>query len=206
MARPGPLVCRSAFSAPECDAIGHAFLAQPAEQDMRDDDGIRRTNRWDTSKGMLRKGELDWISERIVACANLRDAAGREQSALGFRASVDFSLMHEFGPGDFFDWHVDTTPGDGTGRTLNVNVMLSDPSRDFEGGRFHLGATTLRLAQGDLYIYPASYPHAVENVTAGRRRTLVVGVVDPPAIAEPDAQARLMWSDMQVTQPGNLTW
>jgi len=206
MARPGPLVCRSAFSAPECDAIGHAFLAQPAEQDMRDDDGIRRTNRWDTSKGMLRRGELDWISERIVACANLRDAAGREQSALGFRASVDFSLMHEFGPGDFFDWHVDTTPGDGTGRTLNVNVMLSDPSRDFEGGRFHLGATTLRLAQGDLYIYPASYPHAVENVTAGRRRTLVVGVVDPPAIAEPDAQARLMWSDMQVTQPGNLTW
>lgn len=36
---------------------------------------------------MLRTGELDWISERIVACADLRDAAGREQSALGFRAS-----------------------------------------------------------------------------------------------------------------------
>ena len=32
---------------------------------------------------------------------------------------------------------------------------------------------------------------------ATRRRTLVVGVVDPPAVAEPDAQARLMWSDMQ---------
>ena len=36
---------------------------------------------------MLRMGELDWISERIVACADLRDAAGREQSALGFRVS-----------------------------------------------------------------------------------------------------------------------
>ena len=140
---------------------------------------------------MLRTGELDWISERIVACANLRDAAGRKQNALGFRASVDFSLMHEFGPGDFFDWHVDTTPGDGTGRTLNANVMLSNPSRDFEGGRlriepaapaithihaslyhpggrFRVGATTLHVAQGDLYIYPASYPHAVESITAGR--------------------------------------
>ena len=50
VSRPGPLVCRSAFSAPECDAIEQAFLAQPAEQDLRDDDGIRRTNRWDTSK------------------------------------------------------------------------------------------------------------------------------------------------------------
>lgn len=44
-----------------------------------------------------------------------------------------------------------------------VNPMHPTP-----GGRFHLGATTLRLAQGDLYIYPASYPHAVESITAGR--------------------------------------
>ena len=56
VARPGPLVCRSAFSAPECDAIGQAFLARPAEHDVRDDDGIRRTNRWDTSKVRPRLG------------------------------------------------------------------------------------------------------------------------------------------------------
>ena len=65
----------------------------------------------------------------------------------GFRASIDFTLMHEFLPGDFFDWHVDTTPGDGTGRTLNANVMLSDPLLDFEGGRFKvlsLGRTPYR--------------------------------------------------------------
>jgi len=115
----------------------------------------------------------------------------------GFRASIDFTLMHEFLPGDFFDWHVDTTPGDGTGRTLNANVMLSDPLLDFEGGRFKVGATTLRLSQGDLYIYPASYPHVVEDVTAGRRRTLVVGVVDPQAVVEPDAHKRLLAYDWQ---------
>lgn len=49
---------------------------------------------------MLRTGELDWISERIVACADLLNAVGREQIALGFRPSVDFSLMHEFGLGE----------------------------------------------------------------------------------------------------------
>jgi hypothetical protein len=50
---------------------------------------------------MLRTGELDWISERIVACANLRDAAGREQSALGFRASVahtQIQITHDAAP------------------------------------------------------------------------------------------------------------
>lgn len=46
--RPGPLVCHSAFSARECNAIAQAFLAQPVGQDMREHDGIRRTNRWDT--------------------------------------------------------------------------------------------------------------------------------------------------------------
>lgn len=29
--------------------------------------------------------------------------------------------MHEFGPGDFFDWHVDTTPGDGAAARSNRN-------------------------------------------------------------------------------------
>ena len=48
--RPGPLLCRSAFTARECDAIAKVFLAQPVEQDMREDDGIRRTNHWDASK------------------------------------------------------------------------------------------------------------------------------------------------------------
>ena len=75
---PPPLVCRSAFSPGECEAIALSFFAQPVETDMRASDGVRRTNRWDTHKRMLHAGELDWISARIVACAGLRDAAGLE--------------------------------------------------------------------------------------------------------------------------------
>lgn len=32
---------------------------------------------------------------------------------------------------------------------------------------------------GDLYVYPASTPHAVSPVTAGRRRTLVIALRAP---------------------------
>ncbi len=41
--------------------------------------------------------------------------------------NLDFVLMHEFkgAEGDFFDWHIDTKPGDRTDRTVNINVMLS---------------------------------------------------------------------------------
>jgi hypothetical protein len=191
----GLVVCKSAFSAHECDQISEVFVSsQRADPDLRSVDGIRRTNRWDAAKGMLLSGKLDWIYARVVACAGL------DQSSLAFRSSVDFSLMHEFSTGDFFDWHVDTSPGDGTGRTVNVNVLLSDPAVDFGGGAFKVGAQLTDVNQGDLYIYPASFPHAVETVTSGRRRSLVIGVLDPCAVNEPDAHARLQLRDMRQLQ------
>ena len=168
---------------------------------MRETDGIRRTNRWDKDKGMLQSGKLDWVNERIIACAGLRDSAGLASlSTLSFRSKVDFSLIHEFNKGGYFDWHVDTRPGDGSGRTINVNVMLSNPAHDFSGGAFRVGVETIDVAQGDLYWYPASHPHAVDNVTAGRRRTLVVAVVDPRTVNEPSVQARLQAEDMRILQ------
>lgn len=42
-----------------------------------------------------------------------------------------------------------------------------------------VGATSLSPGIGDLYMYPASTPHAVTPVTAGRRRTLVIALRAP---------------------------
>jgi len=97
--------------------------------------------------------------------------------------------MHEFNGADFFDWHVDTKPGDGTGRTINVNVMLSDAADHLDGegtgkekqggyvgGELRVGECTLRPKRGDLYWYPANYPHKVEDVESGTRHTLVVAI------------------------------
>ena len=205
-----PLVCRSAFSVHECGNISKLFVtSQLVEHDVRIAEGVHRTNRWDSAKGMQRAGQLDWIYERIIDCAGLNT------SALAFRSTVEFSLMHEFTAGGFFDWHVDTKPGDGTGRTFNVNVMLSVPGRDFGGGAFLLGAKTVALEQGDLYIYPASYPHAVEGVVSGRRRTLVVAVIEPDVVNEPSANVRARGCSecmgarsrhMRSTSRGHMPW
>lgn len=102
-----------------------------------------------------------------------------------FALQVDFVLMHEFKGADFFDWHVDTKPGDGTGRTVNVNVMLSNAAlgqqpgqqtAGYVGGGLRVGECDLQPQKGDLYWYPANYPHKVEDVESGTRHTLVMAV------------------------------
>uniref|UniRef100_A0A7S4EXB5 Prolyl 4-hydroxylase alpha subunit Fe(2+) 2OG dioxygenase domain-containing protein n=1 Tax=Chrysotila carterae TaxID=13221 RepID=A0A7S4EXB5_CHRCT len=100
-------------------------------------------------------------------------------SASEFHASVEFTLMHEFRPSfDRFDWHVDTKPNDGKWRTFNVNIMLSAAS-DYTGGQLQVGGRNISAQQGDLYLYPASAPHAVHTVASGVRRTLVLALADP---------------------------
>lgn len=55
----------------------------------------------------------------------------KESTLQTFSKNIEFVLLHEFqgDKGDFFDWHIDTKPGDGTGRTVNINVMLSEVLR-----------------------------------------------------------------------------
>uniref|UniRef100_A0A7S2F554 Fe2OG dioxygenase domain-containing protein n=1 Tax=Octactis speculum TaxID=3111310 RepID=A0A7S2F554_9STRA len=84
--------------------------------------------------------------------------------------------MHEFSGQDYFDWHVDTQPRDGTGRTINVNVMLS-PSEAYKGGDLVVGTERLdSLGKGDLYWYPAGFPHKVMDIEAGLRHSLIIAV------------------------------
>lgn len=156
---------------------------------MRIHDAVSRTNYFDHDPRASDK--YDWIFDRIVKClaevsdedqnGNVLDARlwGFDpktlRSASDFAAVVDFVLLHEFNDGDFFDWHVDTKPNDGTGRTVNVNVMLSDPT-DYDGGELEVGTHRAKSGKGDLTFYPASLPHRVEDVTRGTRHTLVINV------------------------------
>ncbi|KAJ1479222.1 hypothetical protein T484DRAFT_1815097, partial [Baffinella frigidus] len=89
-----------------------------------------------------------------------------------FRSHVEFDLLHEFQKGYFFDFHIDAKPNDNTQRSINVNVMLS-PREDYTGGGLQVGAAQINAEQGDLYFYPAAFPHKVHDVTGGVRHTLV---------------------------------
>ncbi len=61
--------------------------------------------------------------------------------AASLSLNLDFVLMHEFkgAKGDFLDWHIDTKPGDRTGQTVNINVMLSKAGEDYTGGGILVG-------------------------------------------------------------------
>ena len=162
-----------AFSAAECEAIEKIFENEPVEVDQRENEGISRRNYW-----LKREPErqLRWVLERIAAALPQRHASGfgfTAEEKRNDRLTLEFALMHEFLPGDFFDWHVDTKPGDGTMRTTNVNVILS---RDFEGGQLQLGDANATLGLGDLHAYPAALPHKVHDIKRGRRRTLVLAL------------------------------
>lgn len=174
-----------AFSPGECERIvAQLESAAVPDRDVRVHASVSRTNYWDHAPA---SGRYDWIYQRLLTLLNpvasRRDLWGFDLALLAsspsaFAKHVDFVLVHEFKSGDFFDWHVDTKPGDGTGRTVNINVMLSPPDA-YAGGDLEVGTATVRAQQGDLTCYPAALPHRVEDITWGRRLTLVVAVRIP---------------------------
>jgi hypothetical protein len=155
---------------------------RPAERDVRTSESVSRVNYWDTSEEIRSTSSVrsvyDWIYNRVLEKARATsndEAADDDAVEWGFDVAaadsasmskqLDFVLLHEFLGNDFFDWHTDTKPGDGTGRTVNVNVMLSSSSSrnsdekgaegDYTGGGLLVGDCDVRPEKGDLYWYPA---------------------------------------------------
>ncbi|KAJ1455916.1 hypothetical protein M885DRAFT_518793 [Pelagophyceae sp. CCMP2097] len=185
----------AAFTPEECARIEELFLRREVEVDERIGEGVSRVNRW--VKSPL-PGEFDWILRRVLEHLPPSNAfwgfskTFADADVKTFEQHVDFALMHEFGAGRFFDWHVDTKPDDETDRTLNVNVVLSKPG-DFQGGDLQVANTNASLGIGDLHAYPAACPHKVHDISRGRRRTLVLAVRAAPRGAAP-SQSSAYWA------------
>ena len=126
-----------------------------AEIDERTSEGVNRVNRWDTDNRLRDSGRLDGVYARVASSLGVD---------LDVKGMTEFTLMHEFTrEHNFFGWHVDSSPGDGKPpRTLNVNVMLSTVGVDYTGGQLQVGDTNVSAQKGDLYLYPAAFPHAVD--------------------------------------------
>jgi len=178
----------AAFSEEEVRAIVALFASSEPTRDAREDDQVARTNRWLPRKA-LADGTVDWIAERVLEKHGAAAWGGVDARAL-LATRVEFVLLHEFGEGDYFGWHVDVEPGDPEGlrRYLNVNVLLSAPDRagvettvggDFGGGHLEVGGSNASLAPGSLYVYPAPLPHRVGPVTRGTRLSLVIATSFP---------------------------
>ena len=178
----------SAFTPDECHDIAELFAEMEVEQDertnpllplMEGDFGVTRTNRY--NDGSLSKS-IEAILTRLLSSQALKEQfsslpPGSSDSATELARNIDFTLLHEFTPGGHFDWHVDSKPGDKTGRTINVNVMLSNAS-EFEGGKLQVGEQVYSPQIGDAYAYYAATPHRVSPLTSGRRHTLVIALTE----------------------------
>ena len=179
----------SAFSSDECTAIIRLFDTMERQDDERSNPllplmggafGVRRANRY--ADGSLRE-QTEAILARLLQSSSLvsqleaQSPRGATRSAADLAGLVDFTLLHEFTPGGQFDWHVDTKPGDGTGRTLNINVMLSDPTA-YSGGTLQVGDQQLTPQLGDAYLYYAGTPHRVGPLENGTRHTLVIALTE----------------------------
>jgi PKHD-type hydroxylase len=87
-------------------------------------------------------------------------------------------LFNRYEPGMAFDAHVDNAVRQipGTPRRLRTDVsatLFLSPPADYDGGELIVedtfGAHSVKLAAGDMVVYPASSLHRVQPVTRGAR-------------------------------------
>uniref|UniRef100_A0A7S2UMX0 Fe2OG dioxygenase domain-containing protein n=1 Tax=Attheya septentrionalis TaxID=420275 RepID=A0A7S2UMX0_9STRA len=158
-----------AFTNPETQAIVTLMKSLPKQVDNRNEQSVSRINYFETQPEKISAEKYKWILERIQSLYSPTEPIQE------FCKRIDFLLLHEFQAGGFFDWHVDTKPGDGTCRTDNINVMLSSKN-EYEGGVLSIGCSDIDASIGDCYSYPANFPHKVSDVTSGKRYTFIVAL------------------------------
>mmetsp|Transcript_16600 Transcript_16600/g.55348 ORF Transcript_16600/g.55348 Transcript_16600/m.55348 type:complete len:367 (-) Transcript_16600:33-1133(-) len=179
-AKHGVAFFHKVFTPEECESIIELFKERcKVDEDHRNDKGVRRINRIDAENKLMKESKLDWIYERVINASKTSKLMlpwgfnVTETTSEQFRNHVEFNLLHEFKAGYFFDFHIDTKPNDGTSRTININIMLS--ARDkYKGGELQVGAINVVAEQGDMYFYPAAFPHKVHDITEGLRHTFII--------------------------------
>lgn len=186
-----PIMSRAAFTTEECNAISTLYIDKLQRiQDTREAESVSRINRFDVKQKLLKQGQLDWILDRVAQrlgafLFDQKRNSNSGQDGQALKEYVDFTLLHEFNPGMHFGLHVDTRPNDNTYRTYNVNIMLSDVVEDYKGGALQVGNGIVKgLKKGDLYMYPASLPHAVHSLESGLRYTYVMALRVPKHAVE----------------------
>lgn len=134
----------------------------------------------------------------VADCAELNEWLNRKLETVvwpalgaqfGAKASEEmwlydaFFLRFDGGPGrQGLDMHIDD---DGLG--LSINLLLSDPACDFEGGGtyFEDGDVTVTPRRGELVSHAGGLKHASVPTTAGRRYIMVGFLRAPSLLVEP---------------------
>jgi len=88
---------------------------------------------------------------------------------------IDALQYTVYGPGQYFEWHMDLGPDVTSARKLSMTIQLS-PSAEYDGGGLEfINAPSREEAreQGAATVFPSYLAHRVIPVTRGVRRSLV---------------------------------
>ena len=117
-------------------------------------------------------------------------------------------LFNRYGVGDGFGDHIDNSirqmPDGGRVRTdMSATLFLTDPD-DYEGGELTVddtyGVHQVKLAAGDMILYPASSLHRVEAITRGARVSSFFWI---QSLVRDDARRALLFDmDMAIQRAG----
>jgi len=102
---------------------------------------------------------------------------------LPWLVSTSTLQMAAYGPGHYYDWHVDRGQGAVAGRRkLTLSVQLTDPGT-YVGGELEINADghpfSAPRAQGTAVAFAAPTLHRVAPVVSGLRHSLVAWVHGP---------------------------
>lgn len=122
----------------------------------------------------------EWIYQKLGMIAGQSNFERFGFDLLGFYQALQLA---EYGPGDFFEWHMDFGAGPISHRKLSLTVQLSDPD-SYEGGdlQFMINhkVTDAPRTRGTVIVFPSFVPHRVTPVTRGVRRSIVGWISGAP--------------------------
>lgn len=166
------------FSAAECQrviALGAELAPMDGgvTADARAAPDVRRS----TIHAVARSERTGWLYAKLEnAVAEVNQGYRFELEGIG-----ELQLAR-YGPGHFYDWHLDIGKGSLSTRKLSVSLQLSDPA-DYDGGDLEIqfdkdGPSPKAI--GTLIVFPSYLCHRVMPVTRGERWSLVAWVHGPP--------------------------
>lgn len=152
-----------------------AVLAEAA-QDLTFDDGRKTAGRF--AKGVKSNGQAATSAERDAILAQVGRAIAAHpafRSAARPKAITPL-ILSRYTEGQTYGLHVDDALMQGLRTDLSFTLFLSDPTT-YDGGALiiedHFESRAIKLAAGDMILYPSTTLHQVEPVTRGERLAVV---------------------------------
>ena len=173
-------IAENAFSPEDCTQLTELFASLDAE------DGGLVAGRFDNK---VRQSALVWVpeSEELAwvqtRMARLAADANRQLFNYALDGFDEQLQMAAYGPGHYYDWHIDRGRGSVAGRRkLTLSVQLTVPDA-YLGGELELNADghpfQAPRAQGTAIVFAATTLHRVAPIISGLRHSLVAWVHGP---------------------------